>query len=499
MKIGLNLAWDTTNQLRYDLLTHTLNLDMIFHNTKKPGEMIERIDGDVLLLSNFFSVLILYVGKNLFLIVAILTSLFIENWIIGLSFTTFTIISLYFMIRSSQPAAKYWGKFRESSAKMLGFIEERLAGKEDIRANGGVEGSMKDLHNHLNDNARSLKKAISRSNYIRIVVRLIVAISTILVYMIGIPLKLSGVLTLGGVYLIADYIRLLTDPILNIGFQTQQLQQADAAIDRASELFSIQKNLQDTGSPILPTPNSDIEFANLNFEYVKNEPVLSNINLKIESGQKIGLIGRTGSGKTTLIRLLFRLYDPVSGCITIAGNDIKEISLDNLRNNVAMVTQTVEIFNGTVRDNITLFNPDITDDQILDAIQKVGLNSWFDNLEGGLETVLTRGEGLSAGEAQLLAFTRIFLKNPQIVILDEASSRLDPATEILIEHAVSEIVKNRTAIIIAHKLETLEQVDKILIIHEGKILEYGVREHLANDINSKYYQFVQGTLEEVIS
>ena len=503
--IGLNLAWDTTNKLRYDLLTHTLDLDMNFHNSKKPGEMIERIDGDVLHLSTFFSTLTLYLGKNVFLIVSILVSLFIENWIIGLVFTIFTIFGLYLMTLSSKPAVKHWRGVRKSAAGMYGYIEEKLSGKEDIRALGAEKATMKEFHVHLKKQHDVVMKAVVASNFVRIVIFSLVGISTVLVYAIGIPLSSPELtqgrlfLTLGSLFLIADYIRLLTHPIINIGFQAQELQRADVAVDRVGELLATKTKLEDKGTKEIPTGKNGVEFSDLTFEYTENEPVLSGINLKIESGKSIGLIGRTGSGKTTMSRLVFRLYDPVSGSVRIAGHDIREYPLKDLRNKVAMVTQTVELFNGTVRENISLFNREIPDLEIIEAIKKVGLYKWFSNLDFGLDTKISRGEDISAGEAQLLAFTRVFLKDPAIVILDEASSRLDPATEILIDKAIKVLLKDRTSIIIAHKLETLNQVDKILILNEGKILEYGDRKTLSKDVDSKYYKLINSSLEEILA
>ncbi len=497
---GLNLAWDTTNQLRYDLLTHTLDLDMKFHNLKKPGEMIERIDGDVLQLSTFFSTLMLYLGKNIFLIISILISLFLVNGIIGIVFTIFTFIGLYFMIISSKPAVKHWSGVRENAAKMYGFIEERISGKEDIRALGAEQATMKSFHATLKTQHDVVMKATLASNFVRIIVYTIVGVSTILVYAFGIPLTLrEGGLTLGELYLIADYIRLITNPIINIGFRTQELQRADAAIDRVGELLMTKKELEDTGQQEIETQDFSVEFKDLSFEYITNEPVLQNINLRIQSGKSIGLIGRTGSGKTTLSRLIFRLYDPISGSIKLGDHDLREFSLARLREKVAMVTQTVELFNGTVRENITLFNPHISDHEIMNAIKKVGLLKWYNHLEFGLDTRITGGESISAGEAQLLAFTRVFLKDPDLVILDEASSRLDPVSEFLIDKAINLLLKGRTSIIIAHKLETLNRVDDIVILKEGSILESGNREKLSQDPQSMYYRLIHSSLEEILA
>jgi ABC-type multidrug transport system fused ATPase/permease subunit len=197
---------------------------------------------------------------------------------------------------------------------------------------------------------------------------------------------------------------------------------------------------------------------------------------------------------------LFRLYDVTGGEIRVGGKNIKDYPLKELRSQIAMVTQTVELFQGTLRDNITLFNRDISDEQVRNVIENVGLGPWLASLEEGLDTEISSSNGFSAGESQLIAFTRVFLRDPKIVVLDEASSRLDPFTEVLVDKAVEKLLENRTAIIIAHRLATLNQVDTIAIIEDGSVVEQGDREKLEQNENSKYYQLLKtGILELEVS
>ena len=214
----------------------------------------------------------------------------------------------------------------------------------------------------------------------------------------------------------------------------------------------------------------------------------------------MGILGRTGSGKTTLTRLLFRLYDPQSGRIELGDVDIRTTPLRDLRRRVGIVTQEVQLFHASIRDNLTLFDNTIPDDRILMAIEELGLRSWYTALPEGLDTMLAAGNGgLSAGEAQLLAFTRIFLRDPGLVILDEASSRLDPATEQLIERAVDKLLVNRTGIIIAHRLHTVHRADEILILEGGALAEHGARELLMRDPGSRFAQLLRTGLEEAMA
>jgi ABC-type multidrug transport system fused ATPase/permease subunit len=233
--------------------------------------------------------------------------------------------------------------------------------------------------------------------------------------------------------------------------------------------------------------------------------VLDGVSFALAPGEVLGLLGRTGSGKTTVTRLLFRLYEPQGGAIRLntTGDsvELRETMLDDLRHKVGMVTQDVQLFRASVRDNLTFFDRTITDEQIVAALAQLGLGEWFNDLSDGLDTQLTSGAaGLSAGEAQLLAFTRVFLKNPGLVIMDEASSRLDPATEARIERAIDKLLAGRTGIIVAHRLATVHRADKILILEAGKVREFGIYSELVADPASRFAELLRtGEMQEVLA
>jgi ATP-binding cassette subfamily B protein len=223
------------------------------------------------------------------------------------------------------------------------------------------------------------------------------------------------------------------------------------------------------------------------------------VSFRLEPGRVLGLLGRTGSGKTTITRLLFRLYEPQGGAVRLGGTELGELRLDELRRRVAMVTQEVKLFGATVRDNVTFFDRAVPDGRILDAIDALGMRAWLDALPEGLDTVLQGGNAsLSAGEAQLLAVARAFLADPGLVILDEPSSRLDPATERMIEGAMARLVAGRTAIVIAHRLGTVQRADEILILEEGRVREHGDRASLAADPRSRFSELLHVGMQEVL-
>jgi ATP-binding cassette subfamily B protein len=498
--VSQDIAWSSTNDLRFDLMKHCMNIDMTFHNKFKPGEMIERVDGDVNKLSNFFSNFSLLVISNILLIGGILIALYIEHPILGFAFTIFTFIALAGTYIVRNIAIPYWKEARQTESELYGFVEESLYGTEDIKANGAIENTNLKFHMYSKNFYDSFNKAVLYSRATTVVALSVSALATALVFMTGIPLVNRDTITIGTLYLVNYYVVLLLNPIFEILRQIQDLQQADASIDRINELFSTQKSLQDTGKMPFPNGSVDLEFEEVEFSYIENEPVLKNVNFKLKAGKSLGIVGRTGSGKTTVSRLIFRLYDPVNGSIKLNETDTRSIPLSLLRQNIAIVTQNVELFQASLRDNITFFDKSISDTKILDVIESVGLKPWFENLQDGLETqISSSGEGLSAGEAQLLAFTRAFLTNPSLVILDEASSRLDPATEQLIESAVENLIHNRTSIIIAHRLATLNRVHEILILDSGEIIESGSREELVMDGNSKFSQLLTKGIEEVLT
>jgi len=316
----------------------------------------------------------------------------------------------------------------------------------------------------------------------------------------GIWMYREGTFTIGAVFLVFHYTSMLREPLFQISQQINELQRATAGLKRVEELHRIQTNIQDGDQELAETRPLGLTFDNVTFAYNPDETVLQNVSFTLEPGKTLGLLGRTGSGKTTITRLLFRFYDIQSGQIRIGNQPIQEIKLEDLRQHVGLVTQDVQLFNASVRDNLTLFRPGVSDQKIVALIEELGLSTWYHALPDGLDTELTTsGSGLSAGEAQLLAFTRVFLKDPGLVILDEPSSRLDPATEQNINRAVERLLQNRTGIIIAHRLDTVQRVDNILILDHGNIQEFGDRSDLVADPNSQFSHLLKTGLGELIT
>ena len=493
-----NVAWTATNKLRTDLVRHCLSLEMAFHKEHTAGELIERIDGDVDTLSMFFSQAVVSLLGNGLLIIGIIVSLFYANWLIGLSIGLFALVGVVILSILRARVVTYSVADREKDAEFFGFLGEQLAGTEDMRANGATGYVMRRFYQLLRG-WLPVRRKMGLGWYSMWIVTLITfAFGNALALGLGAYLWHNGRISLGTVYLAFYFTNLLNNPIEEIRNQLQQLQLAGAGVVRIRQLLRTKPAIVDGTGQTLPEGALDVEFRAVTFGYNAEQPVLSGINFHLEAGKVLGVLGRTGSGKTTLARLLLRLYDSQQGEILLGAVPLREARLRDLRQHIGMVTQDVQLFHASVRDNLTFFNPAINDQDILEVITDLGLTTWLQALPDGLDTMLgSDGEGLSAGEAQLLAFTRVFLSNPGLVIMDEASSRLDPATERLIERAISKLLEGRTGIIIAHRLATIQRADEIMILENGQVLEQNQRLTLAANHDSRFYRLLKSSLEEV--
>jgi ATP-binding cassette subfamily B protein len=519
--LSTDLSWSAMNNLRADLALHCLRLDMGFHNNHTPGELLERVDGDVNGLSGFFSRLVIQMVASLLLVVGVVLLLFREDWRMGLAAALYAGVVVVFLQIIQGRAIPLWQRARATEANLSSLLEERLSGREDVRANGGEGYVLRRLAQAQGERFRAVYPARMVDVITFSGTQLLLALATVLGLGIGILLYRSGQITIGTIYLITYYIALLQEPLNDFRRLMHEMQAASASIQRVGELFARPPAITfdaDGAHTSLPQGGLPVEFAAVSFHYASHSAsrngeegdgietiatppsVLNDISFRLEANRVLGLLGRTGSGKTTLTRLLVRLYDPTAGTICVGGAALQSLPLPNLRQRVGMVTQEVQLFQGSLRENITLFGRSVDDATILDALRELGLWAWYSAQPDGLDTLLQAGSGgLSAGEAQLLAFVRIFLKDPGLVILDEASSRLDPMTEQLLERAIDRLLRGRTAIVIAHRLETVERADEILILENGRLLEHGERVALRDDPDSRFAHLLRSGLQETLA
>lgn len=494
-----DIGWRASNVLREELLLHCLTRDQSWLNGKTPGEFIERIDGDLSVLADFFGEFIVrIIGYSLMAIgITIVVTCF--NGLAGLIFFS-CLAGSVLLIRLTNTAVVHAGVHeRQADAELFGFMEEALRGREDIKFNGGAKYA---LYKYFLS-AKKLFVNGRRSNFMKTITWAVTYISyystTAIILLVSYFLYRHNYISLGAAFVFYQYISILQNPIEQLTQQTQKMQSAQSSAKRIAELFAVSAKIIG-GANSLSEQKSDITFNHVTFFYDEEKtPALQDITLHIPAGKTVGVIGRTGSGKTTFSRLLARIYDPQIGSIYIGEKDIRSIELSALRAHIAVAPQDVQLFHATVRENITFFDPTISDDTILALIQTMRLESWLNRLPNGLDTMLeSHGEGLSAGESQFLAFIRILLQHPKIIILDEPSSRLDPITESLMTTCIQQLCAEKTGIIIAHRLKTIQQADYILALEDGKIIEYDTRENLENNPQSYYSGLIKANSTGVL-
>ena len=499
--VGETVGWRAANHLRADLARHTIGLDMSYHKKQTPGIMIERIDGDVASLNRFFSQMVLQIGGSAILLLSTVGVLFYYNWKLGVMMLVFIMLSALILTSLRNVAVPYWEAGREAAAQLFSFLEERLAGIEDIRGLGSSAHVLRRLDVLMATKNRYDIQGRVYGGVTWIVPLGLAALLTILILGMGSWLYLAGQISVGLIVMTLLYGEMVVWPIRAIAQEIDQLQQASAGILRVAELMSHTSRLVD-GTQELNERVPAVTFDHVTFAYPDGEtveaPVLTDVSFHIPAGAVVGLLGRTGSGKTTLIRLLFRLYDVTSGAIRIGDHTLPEYQLASLRSRVGLVTQDVQLFYATVRDNLTFFNREISDDKLLDALRTLGLERWLSQQPQGLDTLLSANGAVSAGEAQLIALARVYLKQPQVIILDEASARIDPETEKMLEIALDTVLAGKTTIIIAHRLQTVRRCDYIAILADGQLQEFGGEADLRAQPDSRYATLLRsGAVEEL--
>ena len=422
----------------------------------------------------------------------VLVALWFEDWALGLTMAAFAVMYIAVHTRGQGIAVQPWREERRVSAELYGFLGERLDGLQDIRTLGAGNYVINRLVNVLRGNFRARFRANIFTELGWTVSNSFFVLGYAAIIVIAAASYDKNGTTLGAVYLAIHYFELLRPPLVTISTEMEDFQQSRAAIERVREVFEAKTNVPESGGKVIPSGDLSVEYRSVWFGYEPNNWVLRDISFHLRPGRTLGILGRTGTGKTTLSRLIVRLYDVNMGSVLVGGVDTRDCQLSQLRHRVGMVTQEVQLFQASVRDNVSLFSKEVSDEDILESLHSLGLGDWVKSLPRGLETEVTAADKpLSAGEAQLLAFARALVRDPDVVILDEAVSRLDPVTERLIERAVRRLLHRRTAIIIAHRLSTIQLADEVMILEDGRVQEHGERRALARDGTSRLSELLR--------
>lgn len=478
--------------LRRDLFSHLQRLSLSFFTKRKAGEIMSRVVNDVDTLSELLSSGIITVISDLVTLVFIAAIMFEMHPTLAL--VTFSILPVMFVVtigfrgRMLQAHRQVRGKVAEINAN----LQESISGVKVTQAFNREKRSIQRFEETNQENMEANVRALDLFAVFMPILELIGVVGIALALWYGGTQVMQGTLTVGTLAAFISYIQRFFGPVRNISQIYTQLQSAGAAVERVFGIMDVEPEIKDSPKPVAIDGFKDkIVYENVSFAYNPDEPVLKNINLTINKGETIALVGPTGAGKTTMINLLCRFYDPTSGRITVDGRDLREIEQASWRKLVSIVLQDTFLFSATIKENIRFGKPDATDEEIRWAAEQVAALPFINELEHGFDTMLTeRGSNLSVGQRQLLSFARALIGQPEILILDEATSSVDLHTEGLIQQALEVLLKDRTAVIIAHRLSTIENADRIVVIQDGEIAEIGNHRELLEK-GGLYYQLHQ--------
>jgi ATP-binding cassette subfamily B protein len=499
---SVHLAWRVGNRLRLDLARHALRLDLEWHSRHSAGLLIERLDGDVEAIVTFSSTAVLHLLGNALLLVGVVAVSLVIDWRAGLLIVVSTAVAIGVMVRFRAIAVPAHDVEREIQSQLYGDLEERLGGLEDLRANGAGPYAVHRLQHHSHRWWHAARRAALLGDGSYTFAAAAFSIGSVLTLALGVWLHRADALSIGALLALFRFSQMIRQPVERIAEQMREFQKAAAGARRAARLLAVEPSIPDGRGDPIPGGPLEVDLDHVSFAYKGDTDVLTDLDLCLAPGHRLGVVGRTGSGKSTLGRLLARLWDVGGGAVRLGGVDVRDASLADLRGRVAVVSQDVELLRASLRDNLTFLGTvDASDEELWAALRDVGLDGWAAALPGGLDTVLDDRAGLSAGQAQLLAFARVLLSDPGLVVLDEATSRLDPETERRLSAAADRALAGRTVVIIAHRLATLDRVDEILVLERGRVLEHGPRAALADDPTSHFARLlaVSATASEVLA
>ena len=473
--------------LRVRVFNHITKLNLSYFDRTPIGQSTTRTINDIEAINTIFSEGSITILADLLTIVAVLTMMFFTSWKLTLVVLSVFPLLIWGSYQFKESVRKSYEKVRAHIATMNAFLQERITGMRIVQI-FNAEAHEADKFRRINrDYTDANLKSILAYAIFFPVVDIISALSLGLMVWYGARGVLSGEVTIGVLVSFPLYISMLYRPIRMLADKFNTLQMGLIAAERVFALLETVRGADDSGT-LKPTQlEGDVRFDQVDFSYNEGEPILKSVSFHIQPGETLAIVGSTGSGKTTIISLLNRFYEIQSGQILIDGQDISRYELAALRSRIAVVLQDVFLFSGTVLDNITLRDPDIPESAVVEAAKMIGAHAFIEKLPGGYQyQVMERGASLSLGQRQLISFVRALVFNPDILILDEATSSIDPETESVIQFAIEKLIAKRTSIIIAHRLSTIRNASNVLVLEKGVVMEFGPHEMLLTHEGGRY-------------
>ena len=485
--VGQNIL----NDIRIKLFEHIQKLSMSFYDKNPVGKLVTRVTNDVEALNQLFSSGLVMMISDILLIFWIVGFMFYTSW--QLALLAIIVVPLLLVVTTifRRKVRVLFSELRKEVARMNTFMNEFISGITTVKL-FNQEQEQLNKFDEINLNTRELNiKTVFYYAMFFPAIEMISAIAMGIIIWYAAGNILSGTITVGILIAFIQYAEMFFRPIRDLSEKYTTLQSAMASAERIFQLFDTDDFVKESdNSEEITKFEKNIEFKNVSFSYDESKWVLKNISFEVKKGETIAIVGATGSGKSSIINLLCRFYEFQSGEILIDGKDIRQINADSLRRLYALVQQDVFLFSRTIAENISLNNEKIDNNELLKTTDAIGASNFIQNIQDGFNFKLTeRGNTLSAGQKQLLQFSRAYISNPEILILDEATSNIDSETEQIIENSLNKLLANRTSIIIAHRLSTIKRADKIIVLHKGEIREIGSHEQLLenNGLYSKLY------------
>ena len=491
-KIRWNMITSITNNIlvniRHELYSHIQYLSFDFFDGRPVGKILSRVVSDVNSLKNLFSQSIQSLIPQLLNLLCVAIIMFFLNYKLALASVALLPVLGIAMFCIEIYSRRRWEIYRNKRSNLNGFTHEDFSGIKIVQGFAKEKGTENNFKSMVKELSNSFVRAVMLNDFFWPLVELSWGAGTLIVFAVGYKLVINNEIQIGTLIAFSMYVGMFWRPIMNLSSFYNTLITNFSAADRIFDILDMKPVIKnEENAKEIGIIQGVVEFKDVNFSYDENAKVLKDINFKVNKGEKIALVGATGAGKTTIVSLLSRFYDPTSGEVLVDGKNIKNVDLESLRSQMGIMLQDTFLFSTTIMENIRYGRLDATDEEVINAAKAVNAHEFILKLENGYNTeVNERGTRLSLGQRQLVSFARALLANPRILILDEATSNIDTETEKLVQEGIEKLLHGRTSFVVAHRLSTIRDCDKIMVINDGRIEEVGSHNELLNNKGSYY-------------